>query len=383
MALIKKEKKETLKRLSIRIEAGLLEQLNAYASHMESSRDHVIAEAVRYIIGRDKEFAQNSPQILPTNVGNIRPPTRARIRNIQGRATRNELAGTSRKCRGICEGLFHRARPRALPFPEPEASAATPLAGKTSGRRSQTSSPPRPTRESALPRSGTSRRFPRRRNRSLRQTSSRSGSGSAAGRESRADGRKGTDPKPGGRSCGTTRRGRSPRPRPHCRVRYPDTEPDILSETDWRIEEDGTESKIHIGQDQDGYYYAVERSPAQDEEDDLRWHGPYPTEDEAACAAYGGEHHVDAKISSFGEEEQAVPSIPEAQNSQVLERCPGRKPGTGGAQPMNQTALTFACAAIVGTLGLKRFLSRTGTHCCNWSCSTSPGSSTRSGGAGS
>ena len=103
----------------------------------------------------------------------------------------------------------------------------------------------------------------------------------------------------------------------------PDTGPDVLSETDWRIEEDGTESKIHIGQDRDGYYYAVERSPAQDEEDDLRWQGPYPTEDEAACAAYGGEHHVDAKSSSFGEQEQAVPSNPDAQNSQVLDEVPG------------------------------------------------------------
>ena len=68
MALIKKEKKEILKRLTVRIESELLNKLTAYAGHMDSSRDYVIAEAIRYIIDRDKEFAQTSPQILPQNL---------------------------------------------------------------------------------------------------------------------------------------------------------------------------------------------------------------------------------------------------------------------------------------------------------------------------
>ena len=68
MSLIKKEKKEVLKRLTVRIDSELLNRLTAYASHMDSSRDYVIAEAVRYIIDRDREFAQNLPQILPQNL---------------------------------------------------------------------------------------------------------------------------------------------------------------------------------------------------------------------------------------------------------------------------------------------------------------------------
>ena len=68
MPLIKKEKKEVLKRLTVRIDSELLNRLTTYASHMESSRDYVIAEAVRYIIDRDREFAQNSPQIPPQNL---------------------------------------------------------------------------------------------------------------------------------------------------------------------------------------------------------------------------------------------------------------------------------------------------------------------------
>ena len=101
--------------------------------------------------------------------------------------------------------------------------------------------------------------------------------------------------------------------------------PDVLSETDWRIEEDGTESKIHIGQDQDGYDYAVERSPA---------HGPgrrsplartIPDRRRSSNAPpYGGEHHVDARsLPLLGKRNQAVPSIPETQSSQVLDEVPG------------------------------------------------------------
>ena len=107
-------------------------------------------------------------------------------------------------------------------------------------------------------------------------------------------------------------------------VLHPGSEPDILSESAWRMDDHGAESKVYIGQDEDGYHYAREVSPAMDDEESLRWHGPYPTEGEAEIAAYGGEHHANAKVSSFGEEEQAVPSIPEAQSSQVADEEPSR-----------------------------------------------------------
>jgi hypothetical protein len=40
----------------------------------------------------------------------------------------------------------------------------------------------------------------------------------------------------------------------------------------------GSECKEHIGQDKGGYYYALEIG---DSEDDLSWHGPYETREEA------------------------------------------------------------------------------------------------------
>ena len=49
------------------MEAELLSRLSHYADYLESSKDHVISEAVRYIIDRDKDFSENrnSPQTLP------------------------------------------------------------------------------------------------------------------------------------------------------------------------------------------------------------------------------------------------------------------------------------------------------------------------------
>ncbi len=67
MSLIKREKKEVLTQIRVRIEEGLLAELDRYATHLESSRDHVIAEAVRYILQRDKEFAEVR-QELPQNL---------------------------------------------------------------------------------------------------------------------------------------------------------------------------------------------------------------------------------------------------------------------------------------------------------------------------
>ena len=64
MSLIKKQKKEVLIPLTVRIEEGLLGQLTEYAKYMESSKDYVIAEAIRYIVSRDKEFTERPHQNL-------------------------------------------------------------------------------------------------------------------------------------------------------------------------------------------------------------------------------------------------------------------------------------------------------------------------------
>ena len=69
MALIKKQKNLVLKRLSVRIEEGLYHRLTGYADYLASSKDHVIAEAIRYIIDRDKDFAEMQPQTPPRIVG--------------------------------------------------------------------------------------------------------------------------------------------------------------------------------------------------------------------------------------------------------------------------------------------------------------------------
>ena len=105
---------------------------------------------------------------------------------------------------------------------------------------------------------------------------------------------------------------------------HPVSEPDILSESGWQIEDHGTESKVYIGQDEDGFHYAREISPAMDDEESLRWHGPYSTEGEAENAAYGGQHNADAMSSSFGEAEQTVPCVAETQSSQVSDEEPSR-----------------------------------------------------------
>ena len=62
MALISKEKKEVLKPVTIKLEEGLATRLDAYARYLESSRDYVIAEILKYVIDRDKEFHQRTAE---------------------------------------------------------------------------------------------------------------------------------------------------------------------------------------------------------------------------------------------------------------------------------------------------------------------------------
>ncbi len=57
MPLIQKEKKEVFKTIPIKFEESLAERILAYANFLESSKDYVVSEAIRYIIDRDKDFA--------------------------------------------------------------------------------------------------------------------------------------------------------------------------------------------------------------------------------------------------------------------------------------------------------------------------------------
>ena len=68
MPLIKKQKKEVLKPVTIRIEEALLNRLTQYAAYLDSSREYVISEAIRYVVDRDKDFGEKAQQDLHQNL---------------------------------------------------------------------------------------------------------------------------------------------------------------------------------------------------------------------------------------------------------------------------------------------------------------------------
>ena len=57
MPLIPKQKREIKRPITIKLEQSLAERLNSYARFLESSRDHVVGNIVRYVMDRDKDFA--------------------------------------------------------------------------------------------------------------------------------------------------------------------------------------------------------------------------------------------------------------------------------------------------------------------------------------
>lgn len=57
MSVIEKQKKERFKQVAIRLESSLADQLTEYAEWLESSKSYVITQALRLVIGRDKDFA--------------------------------------------------------------------------------------------------------------------------------------------------------------------------------------------------------------------------------------------------------------------------------------------------------------------------------------
>ncbi len=60
MPLIKKQEKKVFKTMAFRIEEEVADQMSAYAKYLDSSRDYVVNQALRYIIDRDKEFLARS-----------------------------------------------------------------------------------------------------------------------------------------------------------------------------------------------------------------------------------------------------------------------------------------------------------------------------------
>ena len=64
MALIEREKKAELVPLRIKLEKEHHDRLVRYAEFLESSPDHIIAQALDFIIRRDKEFAAREASIL-------------------------------------------------------------------------------------------------------------------------------------------------------------------------------------------------------------------------------------------------------------------------------------------------------------------------------
>jgi hypothetical protein len=64
MPLIKKQEKKIVRTMTFRIEEEVAEQMSAYAKYLDSSQDHVVNEALRYIMDRDKEFQARSSEIL-------------------------------------------------------------------------------------------------------------------------------------------------------------------------------------------------------------------------------------------------------------------------------------------------------------------------------
>jgi predicted DNA-binding protein len=59
MSLIKKQKKQVLKPFTVRLDEELAERLTAYSRFINSDKDYIISEALKYIIDRDKEFMES------------------------------------------------------------------------------------------------------------------------------------------------------------------------------------------------------------------------------------------------------------------------------------------------------------------------------------
>jgi hypothetical protein len=73
LALIEREKKAELVPLRIKLEKEQHERLVRYAEFMDSSTDHIVAQAIDFVIRKDKEFA--SAESVSVDV-ETKPPRR-------------------------------------------------------------------------------------------------------------------------------------------------------------------------------------------------------------------------------------------------------------------------------------------------------------------
>ena len=80
MGLIKKQVREERKAIPLKLEVGLLEQLNQYAEFYNGTREYVVSEILKYALKKDVEFAawreanQISKQISETPKSGTRKP---------------------------------------------------------------------------------------------------------------------------------------------------------------------------------------------------------------------------------------------------------------------------------------------------------------------
>jgi len=71
MALIEREKKAELVPLRIKLEKEHHDRLVRYAEFLESSPDHIVAQALDFVIRKDKEFAAVD---VTAAMGQSKPP---------------------------------------------------------------------------------------------------------------------------------------------------------------------------------------------------------------------------------------------------------------------------------------------------------------------
>jgi hypothetical protein len=81
MPLIERERKVEQVTLKAKIEQPLAEKLERYAAWMESSVDHVVAQAIEYVISKDKEFK------VPIDAGDSTPEGSVAKRTRRAKAT--------------------------------------------------------------------------------------------------------------------------------------------------------------------------------------------------------------------------------------------------------------------------------------------------------
>ena len=72
MSLIKKEVKVERKKVEVKLPAELVYRLDEYSQFLDSSRDHVVARALEYVMEKDREFVSHlEPKAAGKSAGEI------------------------------------------------------------------------------------------------------------------------------------------------------------------------------------------------------------------------------------------------------------------------------------------------------------------------